>query len=1298
MAKKIILVHGLGGTADKTWGKFPDFLEKDPDLDFSIISYGYESPNVFLQFYKSAPSILNIANGLLTDIKARCDLDNDEIILAGHSLGGLVIKKLLLRMKDKKIKHNIRKVCFFDVPHDGSGFANVGKYIAFRNKHLRDLCRDSSELDDLNDQWVDSELDNSLDILSVITANDDIVSSLSSKSIFRNHRVETINNANHKTIVKPESMDSSSYIVFKKFILEKSTIIRFKSNASRDINDWISIERNHNYPFVSDERRDKDFQSLIEALKLDRAVIRLTGASGLGKTRLLLEAIEISPSIDETCVLIFNAPGYEKEIKETIRSAVETKVSGLAVVENCNVDLHNELAKEVNKTECFLKVVSMGYSHDRVDASIEIKLSPLSDDTIKQILSPILVGLDSGDVDRVARFAQGYPLMATLIAEQYQREGRLLGSIEDRTVVRKLIEGDSDVSDNEKDVLSACSLFDVFGTAEGAAGEEARFIAETVAESSLKIFDRVVRIFSARQIIHRAGRYARVIPKPLALTLASDWWEETSYDRQKHLIEHLPDSLMQSFSIQASYLDSQPSVQRFSEKLFGGQSPFVQAGELLTERGSKLFREFVEVNPESTSNALYRILKEMTRDELFRIEGDTRRNLVWGLEKLCFHADVFEKSSWCLLLLASAENETWSNNATGMFAQLFRVYLSGTEAAPNIRFDVLKRAIGLNQLEIDMVVLEALSQSISTYGGTRMVGAEFQGTKAPLVEWRPDLWQEVFDFWQNAFDLLLVLFERNEPQKNKVLSEIGYSIRGFVHQRRIEMLDSAIKHIVSINGPYWPAALESIKNIFEYDSEEMDENTVDALNNWLEILKPDDANLADKIKIIVINPPFEHREENGNYIDVASEKAKALGIEVAKDIDSLIPHLGLLLQGEQKESYSFGYQLALELDDISQLVERSLEKFIVVNHANPNFIRGIFRGIYEKSAEKWQENIEFILADERLISLYPDLICTGDIQKSHLDKLLELIRCEILSPDNANVLSYGSVTRGIDPKIFMTFCLSLSELGNGASLSALRIIYMYCYGNKESIEILREPLKQLILRVPLHKKEHRNTTDMHRWQDLAKKLLKKPDKEFAIALTNQLIEACHVGLDYSDIWNYYKPLLFKIMNEYGDFIWPIFGNAIVKAKGLEQWWLSQLLKSENSFSRQKPSVLSVLPVRTVISWCDENPELGPYFIARNINILDNVDEELKPSEFFIELLVHFGNDERVANALEANMGTRGWSGSLVPYLEADKEALLPLLEHENENVRLWTKNHISNINRQIEAESIRDEEKDIGIF
>ncbi|WP_429044464.1 hypothetical protein [Aeromonas veronii] len=354
--------------------------------------------------------------------------------------------------------------------------------------------------------------------------------------------------------------------------------------------------------------------------------------------------------------------------------------------------------------------------------------------------------------------------------------------------------------------------------------------------------------------------------------------------------------------------------------------------------------------------------------------------------------------------------------------------------------------------------------------------------------------------------------------------------------------------------------------------------------------------------------------------------------------------------------------------------------------------------MFEQSQELWQENIDRLVSDEKLIHLYPDFIRTGDIKEAHLDNLLELIRRGVLSPNSANALSYGSVTDSIEPDVMADFCLQLAELGEQASWSALNVIYMYCFSKKNSINELRYQLKYLVTAVPLHKGQENTATDTHHWHDMAEKLLKERDEDFAVALTNQIIVASKFGLNHGDIWHYIKPLILSLMSDYGDVIWPIFGEAIVRAKGMDKYWLQQLLDRETSLVKNVPSVFSVIPVESVMEWCLEQPDIGPVFVSRCLNILETVDELQQPSALFIALLENFGNDQRVASQLSANMGPRGWSGSLVPYLESDKAALTPLIEHENSNVRRWVKDHIAYINRQIIEESKRDEEQGFGLY
>ena len=170
------------------------------------------------------------------------------------------------------------------------------------------------------------------------------------------------------------------------------------------------------------------------------------------------------------------------------------------------------------------------------------------------------------------------------------------------------------------------------------------------------------------------------------------------------------------------------------------------------------------------------------------------------------------------------------------------------------------------------------------------------------------------------------------------------------------------------------------------------------------------------------------------------------------------------------------------------------------------------------------------------------------------------------------------------------------------------------------------------------------------------------------------------------------------MKDYGEVIWPMFGDAAVRAEGSERYWLQQLLDREIGLTGNIPSVLSVVPLVSVIEWCSGLTDLGPIFVANCINIFDTVEDQHRPSALFVALLEHFGDDQRVTNALHANIGSFGWRGSVVPHLKSDKEALKTLLDHHNSNVRRWVKDQIAGIDRQIESESMRDEERGIGVY
>ena len=170
------------------------------------------------------------------------------------------------------------------------------------------------------------------------------------------------------------------------------------------------------------------------------------------------------------------------------------------------------------------------------------------------------------------------------------------------------------------------------------------------------------------------------------------------------------------------------------------------------------------------------------------------------------------------------------------------------------------------------------------------------------------------------------------------------------------------------------------------------------------------------------------------------------------------------------------------------------------------------------------------------------------------------------------------------------------------------------------------------------------------------------------------------------------------MKAYGSAVWPLFGAAIISASPIQLFWLHELLERDGTRAATQPSVFALLPLDFVIQWCRQNLQVAPFFVARTIDIFDQGTDGVKqPTALFIALLENFGGFEEFGSELSANLGSGTWSGSLVPYLQSDKNALKPLLHHAHENVRSWVREYIAYLDAAIKHESMLDDEDNLGV-
>ena len=1296
MAKYVFLVHGLGGVADLTWGKFPEFLRNDPLIDYQILEYGYQSPHPVKQFFLAGPSLLNIANGLLTDLQTLCNLDEDDIILVGHSMGGLVIKRVLLRLKAKKINHKIFKVCFFDVPHNGAGLAKIGKFIAFRNRHIKSLCSNTTELDDINDQWLDANLNKSMDILSIIDASESVVSSMSSKSIFRDHPVETINNVDHERIVKPNSEDDVEVKILKNFIISKKKINKYKNRASKSFEKWIKFDehRQHNMEYFEDKEREEAYISLCDALKSNTPMVRLTGLSGLGKTRLLIEYIKRN-KIDKDSLLIYDGTKKDDSV-ESLRSAISDKAEGLVIIDNCSIDLHNIIQRIVSNNNSLLKIVTVFFYNEKVENTIEIKLQKLDSKKVKEFIKTRLPNLDIKYVEKLDKLIEGFPLLANMLIKKLEEDGVLETKFSETELVEKLVNGDSKLTTNQLKLIRIFSLFDVFQftrASNEASNEHAEFI-NMIAGTEQNEFESTVRYFEDKELLNLAGKFARVVPKPLALNLAMDWWNKSLFDSQSDFISRLPPSLLESFCRQITYLDSSINVQDFVENFCSDSCPFGQAELLLSSKGSRLFRALVEVNPKVTSKLIYRVFNQLSDEKIKEIKGDSRRNFVWALEMLVFHESCFKESSWCLFKLAQLENESYGNNATGQFSQLFRWQLSGTEADFHQRILVLKKILSLNVETADLVVIEVIKIAISTRGAVRSIGAEFQGTKSEIKEWKPKVWQEIYDYWQMLFDILVTLAKKEE-MIDAIKNTIGDNIRGLVNYERIEMLNNAILDITLLSDKYWTSASQSIIHALKYDEKGLNDNQISSLHKWKTLFAPSDEILEEKLKLIVLNPPDEYNIKDHNYTDIAAEKAKSFAKEI-KNIDSaLIPNLELIFKNSvQKQSWCFAKEIVTTSDNIENLLASILIHLRLLKKVNTKFLCGFLVGLNIKDSKKWEKVIDIFISDKKLHQYLPDVITTGHFKPVHLDKFIELIKTGKLSSSTASTFIYGGATAHIKETFIAQFCINLSKIDSISKWIAFDIINMYIDGRSNyDVNILNPVLKNLSLLVSFKKDEKLRFLDSYIWLNTVEKLLALEGSSYGIALCEYIFEQITTcDIDYSDRWDYLHEAFHKAFEIHSTSIWPILSKKFIAKESIIKYHLSNLLGSGNLGQKKSNSIFTLLDESIIIDWCKSKEKLD--LVGRSISMFDQINKKRSVNHLLIELISNYGNQKDFLNTIYLNFHSRSWTGSLIPYLESDKELLIQLKDN-NFLFNEWRIDFISMIDRTIKSEIEREAEENI---
>ncbi len=231
----VIFVHGLGGDALSTWHPnekrdadncWLGWLGKDRS-DLGIWSFGYAAEAT--EWKGTAVPLFDQASNLLDWLEIR-DIGKRPLIFITHSLGGLLVKKMLStaqNFKKQAIIEQTKGIVFLATPHTGSHLANLIdniRTLARTTVSVKELKAHEPQLRELN-EWYRENV-RGMDIATKVYYEMQPVRGIlvvdpdSANPGIERVKPVAMPTDNHISISKPKSSESQVYLGVKKFIEE----------------------------------------------------------------------------------------------------------------------------------------------------------------------------------------------------------------------------------------------------------------------------------------------------------------------------------------------------------------------------------------------------------------------------------------------------------------------------------------------------------------------------------------------------------------------------------------------------------------------------------------------------------------------------------------------------------------------------------------------------------------------------------------------------------------------------------------------------------------------------------------------------------------------------------------------------------------------------------------------------------------------------------------------------------------------------------------------------------------------
>jgi len=1065
---------------------------------------------------------------------------------------------------------------------------------------------------------------------------------------------------------------------------------------------WTLEEWQHDAHMANDFEESPEQTQIIShlhtSLQGETKHIRILGEAGLGKTRIVLEALKNEAFSSYVLYIQHGSQfGQTKLFRQLLKSSHDKPL--ILVVDELPENELSDIWRHLKPRCGHLKIISMDHGRDETrDEEIDrINVPYLPDVTIKKILAR-RVG-ESSELDRWVKICEGSPRVAQAVADNlFSNPSDLLKPPTTIPIWTRFLHGygsrDETSARQVECVARHLALFNRFGY-EAPVGKEAVYIAELIRRIDPTIgwarFQEIIQILRARRVL-QGSRTLFFVPKALHIYLWKQFW--VHYGRGfdfTQTFSAMPKSLHTWFMNMFKYAE-QADTAHVIDDILKPDGIFSQNEALISEKGTQFLSILAEANPAAVLRLLETIIGKWTNEDILNLI-EIRHNLVWTLEKIAVWPQYTVRAMQLLIRLAINENAQNSNNSTGTLLNLFRIgpEWAATESTPEGRLPALIKLLRAQSDVERRLGLKATEAALDRGGmGFRTVGPEYQGLKERAKLWIPETYGE----WWKAYLIYfqtLVNETKNWPStlRPEVCNTLLNAVKQQIIIRQCTELAFQVLNILVDDDAMLP---EKLNSFFAHWRKYQDYGEHPEISKRLKIIERQytKRDLVSRFYRYVLDVDwfewdevFHDQKNKPKYRSKALVKTLANRIARCPEKFNEIHHL-LTPEKDAPALCFFGEQLAQNNGDktlLPALIKVTLET------KHQTCLHGYLSEVRKDDPELYISSMDSFLDKENTAWLGVSIALSSEYDDDLFVKCLDALDKGWVRAQQFESLRFGKSIEQVPKERTETLLAQLNAHESAESLHLL-IGLLDSLPFDETFPFSSEFVFGVVSRsVP--QEESRGDRRGYHWKNVCQKVIKW-DESHILPLLDLLLTRMgeHYELSYdSDV----GPLANELVqaNPFG--AWEIVKEHLEET--LPKWrsdLLNWLKGGLATFDEAGPRGTIVdLPLPEILDWIEENPESRAGLIAQ---ACPRTLDDINGGKLTRELLQKYSQYEGVQNGISCNFHSGGWSGPTSAYLKRKRDKFRRWLGAGFEiEVTQWIETEIEYLDQNIEREETQEE-------